>query len=247
MRDTDSDGPVSLDAEERELVRALILAEPELVLADDQVMRALIRATGPMERNVVDLRDKLVERLETRLRRLVSANRSMIAAAYENVASTEAVHTAVLAIMEAPDLPGLARALADVLPPRVSIEAARLGVEAEVDDIHPATNLGKGGEALLLMPKGTVRRYLDIETGMGEDAPLERITLRAAPPEAEMLYEGAPVTSEALMPLRLETGIGLLALGSADPERFTPEQGTDLLAFLGRVTELQALRHLTAY
>lgn len=240
-------GTVTLDGEERELIRSLILTDPELVLADDQVMRALIRATGPLERKVVDLRDKLVERLETRLSRLVSQNRSMIAAAYENVASTDAVHAAVLSVMEAGDLPGLARALADVLPPRVAIEAARLGVEAEVDDIHAATALGPGGEALLLLPKGTVQRYLQVETGMQEDAALQTIVLRAAPPEAEAFYERSAIASEALLPLTLDGTVGLLALGSADPERFTPEQGTDLLGFLRRVTELQTQRHLAAY
>ncbi|MEO0764132.1 MAG: hypothetical protein AAFZ09_20400 [Pseudomonadota bacterium] len=72
-------GTVALDPAERELVRSLILADPALVLDDDGVMRALIQATGPLERNVVDLRDRLVERLETRLRRLADANRSMMA------------------------------------------------------------------------------------------------------------------------------------------------------------------------
>jgi adenine-specific DNA glycosylase len=62
---------IALDTEERELIRSLILADPELVLSDDMVMRALLGATAQGARNIVDLRDKLVERLEQRLHKLV--------------------------------------------------------------------------------------------------------------------------------------------------------------------------------
>ena len=50
---------INLDTEERELIRSLILADPELVLSDDMVMRALLGATAQGARNIVDLRDKL--------------------------------------------------------------------------------------------------------------------------------------------------------------------------------------------
>jgi hypothetical protein len=69
---------LSLDGEERELIRSLILADPELVLSDDMVMRALLGATAQGARNIVDLRDKLVERMEQRLDKLVHTNRSVI-------------------------------------------------------------------------------------------------------------------------------------------------------------------------
>ncbi|MEM6490038.1 MAG: DUF484 family protein [Pseudomonadota bacterium] len=246
-----------LDGEERTFVRHLILAEPGLVLDDDRVMRALIAATGPLDRNVVDLRDKLVERLEDRLARLTRTNRSVIAAAYENVASTEAVHAAVLALMDAPDLAGLAAILADVLPPKVAIAGARLAVEADVDDIHAADAFGPAGRALLILPRGTVAGYLGagIEPrqasgapGTPGDGPLPGpVVLRAASRHADLLFEDTRIASEALMPLDLEGGTGLLALGSHDPERFSPEQGTDLLQFLAAATERLAARHFRAF
>ena len=51
--------------------------------------------------------------------------------------------------------------------------------------------------------------------------------------------ESAPhVRSVALMPLRRQTQVvGLLALGSEEPERFYPEMGT---LYLGRIGELAA-------
>jgi hypothetical protein len=57
--------------EDRSALRERILSDPDVILADDQLMRALLaadrRAAG---RNVVDLRGVLVERLEERLDRL---------------------------------------------------------------------------------------------------------------------------------------------------------------------------------
>ncbi|MGA0777721.1 MAG: DUF484 domain-containing protein, partial [Gemmobacter sp.] len=65
-------------------------------------------------------------------------------------------------------------------------------------------------------------------------APRRGVTLRLAPPGSAVLYDGAPVASEALLALDLGAGRGpaMLALGAADPDQFTPQQGVDLVAFL---------------
>ncbi|MEM7506665.1 MAG: DUF484 family protein [Pseudomonadota bacterium] len=238
----------TLSEEERDLVRSLVMAEPELVLSDDRVMRALIGATLPggapkPMRKVVDLRDKLVERLEDRLSRLVHTNRSVIAAAYENVASTGALHAAIGDLVDAPDLAGFAAALTDALPARVGIEAARLCIEGDVDGVTQANGLGAAGRALLFLPRGTVEHYLSIE-GVPS---AEGIVLREAPMEAEALFPREHVASEALLPLAIGAETGLLALASADPERFSADQGTELLAFLARVVARIATQHLAAF
>ena len=234
---------VRLDTEERALVRSLILSDPELVLADDQVMRALIRATGPAERKVVDLRDKLVERLEQRLSQLVHTNRSVIAAAYENVASTRAVHRAVLDLMAADGLEDFVNRLTREVPRLVSVESARLCLEGDVDDIHPATGLGAAGAGVLVMPRGMVESYLALHPEpRGGD-----IVLRHAVEETELVHGDAAVGSEALLALSLPGGAGLLALGAADPDRFTPEQGTELLDFFAGVVGRLAAQHLEAW
>ncbi|MEM8595041.1 MAG: DUF484 family protein [Pseudomonadota bacterium] len=242
----------ALDDGDRDLVRSLVMAEPELVLGDDRVMRALIGASAPggaapdvPARNIVDLRDKLVERLETRLSKLVHTNRSVIAAAYENVASTGALHAGVLDLMAADDLTGFITALAERLPARVSIATARLCLEGEVEDVTPATALGSAGAGLLVMPRGSIATYLAVDGTPSADG----ILLRMTPAEAEVLYPGAHAASEALLPLSLgaDRTPGLLALASIDPERFSPDQGTELLGFLAAVTARLASHHLAAH
>ena len=78
-----------------------ILADPALILEDHELMRALLQADRSAPgRNVVDLRGVLVERLEERLDRLEDTHREVLAAAYENVAGTNQVHRACLALLE---------------------------------------------------------------------------------------------------------------------------------------------------
>ncbi|MCG7871487.1 MAG: DUF484 family protein [Candidatus Thiodiazotropha lotti] len=47
--------------------------------------------------------------------------------------------------------------------------------------------------------------------------------------------EGDRITSTALIPLKSEGVLGLLAIGSCDPERFAPDHGTEFLTRLGEI------------
>ena len=81
-------------------VKARILADPDVVLEDRDVMAALIGANSePQGRKIVDLRGALVQRLEQRLDRLETTHRSVIAAAYDNPAGTTQIHKAVLMLL----------------------------------------------------------------------------------------------------------------------------------------------------
>ena len=50
--------------------------------------------------NIVDIRGIAMERLEHRLDRLEDTHRSVIAAAYENLAGTNQIHRAILRMMD---------------------------------------------------------------------------------------------------------------------------------------------------
>ena len=232
-----------LDTEERELIRSLLLADPELVLSDDMVMRALLGATAKGARNIVDLRDKLVERLEQRLDKLVHTNRSVIAAAYENVAGTQQLHRAILALIDAPDLGEFLRRLTRDVPAMVGVEQARLCLEAEVEDVSP-TALAEGlGGRVLLVPHASVGEYLMLNGDLSPGP----VMLRACGAEAELIFGAMTRTrSEALLKLDLAGSAGLLAFGATDPDRFGSDQGTDLLTFFGAAVERLLTQHLSA-
>ena len=233
---------INLDTEERELIRSLILADPELVLSDDMVMRALLGATAQGARNIVDLRDKLVERMEHRLDKLVHTNRSVIAAAYENVAGTQQAHRAILTLIEAPDLGEFLRRLTRDVPAMVGVEEARLCLEAEVKDVCPAALAEGLGNRVLLVPYAHVGEYLMLD---GDTTP-SPVTLRRCGSESELIFGSMTRTrSEALLRLDLGGSVGLFAFGAADPDRFGPDQGADLLTFFGAIVERLLTQHLS--
>ena len=70
-------------------LRERIITRPDVILEDKDLMKALIEANErAMGGNIVDLRGIAMERLEARLDRLEDTHRSVIAAAYENLAGT---------------------------------------------------------------------------------------------------------------------------------------------------------------
>ncbi|MGB5557337.1 MAG: DUF484 domain-containing protein, partial [Paracoccaceae bacterium] len=85
-------------------LREKIISDPDVILDDRDVMRALIAASeNGLGNNIVDLRGIALERLESRLDRLEDTHRSVIAAAYENLAGTNQVHRALLRLLEPTD------------------------------------------------------------------------------------------------------------------------------------------------
>lgn len=229
---------------ERDL-RAEILAEPSVVLDDSAVMQALIdAAAAPGGRKVVDLRGALVTRLEARLDKLETTHRSVIAAAYENLAGAAQIQRAVLLLLEQGRFVDFLRALTVDTPEMVAVDCARLCIETDEAAPGPAPGLdGVIGETLVILPPGGVTAYLALGPGAGR-----RVALRPVAREAEAVFGAAAsgLGSEALVRLDLGEGRqGLLVFGAEDARRFTSDQGSELLAFFGGVVE-RALRRWLA-
>ena len=231
---------LKLSDSDRDLIRSLIVAEPALVLDDDDVMRRLV-GDSQTDRKVVDLRDRLVERLEVRLEKLAMTHRTVIAAAYENVSGTQQLHRAVLALIEPPDLSSFLQRLTQDVPGMLTVDDARLCLEADVSSTTVAEGFGDGLQGrVLALPEGTVRDYLALD---GE--PNGPVVLRAAGAEAELVFgEANPVQSEACLAMDVGGSSGMLVFGSADPKRFDSSHGTDLLVFFAGVVERLLLKHL---
>lgn len=223
-------------------MRDRIIAAPETILEDRDVMSALIGANErAMGSNIVDLRGIAMERLESRLDRLEDTHRSVIAAAYENLAGTNQVHRAILQMLDPlsfgdflASLKGVAETL-QVDSIRLVLETVQQGEDETLDRLH---------DLLSVADPGFIAEYI---CG-GRNVSLRAVTLRPVVPASDALYgEKADwIRSEAL--LRLDFGPGrlpgMLALGSEDPHHFKPTQGTDLLAFFAGVFERTMRRWL---
>ncbi|QIE57960.1 DUF484 family protein [Pikeienuella piscinae] len=208
-------------------------------------MQALIDAEpAPGGRKVVDLRGALVTRLEARLDRLETTHRSVIAAAYENLAGTTQIQKAVLLLLAQNRFVDFLRALTLETPEMVAVDCARLCIETDEAAPGPLTGLDESlSESLVILPPGGVDAYFALGGAAGRP-----ISLRPAVAEADAVFGDTAdsIRSEALVRLDLGDGReGLLVFGAEDARRFGPEHGGDLLEFFGGVVE-RALRRWLA-
>ncbi|MDP5085851.1 MAG: DUF484 family protein [Yoonia sp.] len=221
-------------------LREKIIANPDVLLEDHDVMRALVGAKDErMGANIVDLRGIAMERLEARFDRLEDTHRSVIAAAYDNLAGTNQVHRAILRMMDAATfdqfLTDLSGDVADIL----RVDAIRLVLESSDPDA-----LSNAGATVAVMPENYVEGYITL----GRNMPARQVTLREFHKVGGSLYgdRSAYIKSEACLKIDLgpDRMPAMLVMGSEDPQLFTPQQGTDLLTFFAGVFERVVRRWL---
>ena len=226
-------------------LREKILSQPDRVLADRDVMNALVAANErAMGENIVDLRGIAMQRLENRLESLEDTHRSVIAAAYDNLAGTNQVHRAILHLLEPAGFEGFMAALGGEVARILRVDVIRLVLETvqENGDADPA--LRRLGDVLHVARRGFVHSYMT----NGRNLAPRPILLRPTTALSSEVYGpiADDIRSEALMQLDFGTGRlpGMLVFGSADPHQFKPQQGTDLLAFFAGVFERMMRRWL---
>ena len=225
-------------------LREKIIAEPDVILEDQDVMRALIAANErSMGGNIVDLRGIAMERLESRLDRLEDTHRSVIAAAYENLAGTNQVHRAILRMLDPVEFETFLKSLGTEVAEILRVDSVKLVLESVQNDNDPAVKRLR--DVLSVAEPGFIDDYLTT----GRNAPIKQVTLRQIQNgRAEIYGEGAEwMRSEACLKLDFGDGRlpGMLVMGAEDPHQFTPQQGTDLLAFFAGVFERAMRRWLS--
>ncbi|HHL20752.1 MAG TPA: DUF484 family protein [Aliiroseovarius sp.] len=225
-------------------LRQKIIAQPEAILDDSDLMRALISANErTMGSNIVDLRGIAMERLERRLDRLEETHRGVIAAAYENLAGMNLIHRAVLRMLDPDDFEAFMLDLGGDVAEILRVDVVRLVLETKEEQENAA--VARLGKVLVAVEPGFVQAYL----GERDGAPQRPVTLRQLSDQDERIFGdgGYWIRSEAC--IRLDLGPGrlpaLLVMGAEDPHLFKPGQGTDLLAFLGGVFERAMRRWLS--
>lgn len=224
-------------------LRAKIIAEPAAILDDRDLMHALIAANDrEIGANVVDLRGIAMERLEARLDRLEDTHRSVIAAAYENLAGTNQVHRAILRMLDPMDFEAFLSDLDGEVADTLGVDHMHLVLETVQTDDDPT--VGKLGTVLKVVRPGFCNEYAD----GGRGAPPRQVTLRQVQSGSLAVYgEMAQyVRSEACLRLNFGRGRlpGMLVMGAEDPHQFTPQHGTDLLGFFAGVFERTMRRWL---
>ena len=181
-----------------------------------------------------------MERLEARLDRLEDTHRSVIAAAYENLAGTNQVHRAILRMLDPTKFESFLGDLGGEVSEILRVDVVTLVLESVQNDADPAVQ--RLGEVLTVAEPGFIDNYLT----PGRSSQPRQVTLRQVQGSSEVLYGDAAnwIRSEACLKLNFGDGRlpGLLVLGAEDPHQFSPQQGTDLLTFFAGVFE-RSMRH----
>ena len=224
-------------------LREAIILQPNVILDDKDLMQALIAANEQaMGGNIVDLRGVAMDRLESRLDRLENTHRSVIAAAYENLAGTNQVHRAILRMLDPMEFEAFLRDLNGAVSESLRVDATKLVLETVQSDTQ--NTVKPLGEVLSIVEPGFIDDYLS----NGRGGQVRKVTLRKVQNLSEMIYgESAEwIRSEACLKLDFGDGRlpGLLVMGAEDPHMFRPQQGTDLLAFFSGVFERAMRRWL---
>jgi len=230
--------------EQLQELREKLIAEPEVLLEDLDLMRALVDAKeARMGSNVVDLRGIAMDRLEARLDRLEDTHRTVIAAAYENLAGTNQVHRAILRMLDPADFESFLRNLDGEVADILGVNSVRLVLETVQNENDPAVK--RLGDVLRVADPGFIESYLT----PGKRTTARQVTLRQIQPDTDAIYGEAAgwIRSEAALKLDLGPGRlpGMLVMGSEDPHQFNPSQGTDLLAFFAGIFERSMRRWLS--
>ncbi len=247
MQNNDKGQAMNRQTTSLDQLRDRILAEPEVILGDKDLMQALAQANNRRDgQNVVDLRDVALRRLEERFERLEDTHNTVIAAAYENLSGSRQIQRAVMALLEPLDFTEFLRSLDSEVRDILRVDMVKLCLESSAAEDPVQDRLVKEyGNVIGFYAPGSIEEYLTFGRNMTDRA----VTLRQVAKGSTTLYgDKAPwIRSEALMKLNLGSGNlpGMLALGSEDPHKFHPNQGTDLLAFLGGAFERMMRRWLS--
>lgn len=208
-----------LDAEE---VARWLEANPSF-LAERPDLAAKLDAPDRGGDGVVDLQRYMVDRHRQELSELKQNWQELLAVSRANMSSQASIFEATLSAIRAASFESLIDTVTERYPEILRCEAVTLCIES---DDAPAD------------PPPTVRRMRagDVDAYLGGNERRSRFIDHLEPDPTLFGPSAGVVRSAALV--RIEMGPGapkaMLAIGGREPDAYAPDQGDDLLAFLGQ-------------
>ncbi|TDU26468.1 hypothetical protein DFR24_3493 [Panacagrimonas perspica] len=206
--------PISVPALNAEEVAAYLRGNPDFLLRFPELLETLElqHASG----SAVSLIERQVEILRGRSQRLEDRLGNLLETARDNERRATSVHRLARSLIRAPTLASAILGLQTSMREDFGIDEVFVGI---VGPLLKHTNI----EGLVkLEMDGPIARSFDnfFRTKLIECGPL-------VPVQAKLLFPKAvePPQSAAVVPLEKEKNLGMLVLGSKDPQRFQPRQG----------------------
>ena len=219
-------------------LREEILAKTQEILNDEMLLRALIEASDKnLGSKIVDLRSVAMQKMDGELKKLKRSNQQVIATAYENLVGMKQVHQVVLKSLEQNNFDEFITNLDTEACDILRVDCIKIGLETHYSLQNIEKNDSKLFELLDLYPVDFVDTYIS----QGENNGTDDVVLRPTPKGSEQVYGklSKNLKSEGCIKLKIgnEKIIGILALASKEREKFTAQQGVELLKFMGSVFE----------
>jgi len=235
MSTTDADSATLLtrkDGLTPDMIAAWLKANPEF-LADHSELLAEIDPPGRIfagqDDRVVDFQKAMIHRLRTEADKQSKFRRALISAGESNQDAHMRIQRTVLLLLEARGFEDFMACLTGPVVKVLGLAAIAVGIEMPEGQRPPMS-------AMAALSPGSVDRLI------GKDRPARlrgHIDRERVMPPGPFGALAKDLKSDAL--IRMQPGRGappaLLALGASDPAMFAPDQGTDLLVFLGGVVE----------
>jgi uncharacterized protein len=207
-------------------VCAYLRDHPDFLLKHSDVLAYQAGPSSERGKGVIDLQAFMVERLRGEVNRLKEQQRELIGATRANMNNLHRIHAGVMFLLDAQSFEQLIQTITSDLAVLLDVDVISLVIESE-DAVRP--EMAQSG--VQVVPPGRVDAWLE-----RRDAAL-RADIYGHP---EIYGASADlVRSEAMVRLQISSIAppGLLAFGSREPDSFHPEQATEMVAFLARVTE----------
>ena len=219
-------------------LRGEILAKAHEILNDETLLRALIEASDKnLGNKIVDLRSVAMKKMDGEVKKLKRSNQQVIATAYENLVGMKQVHQVVLKSLEQNNFDEFITNLSTEACDILKVDCIKLGLEIHSSLQNTEKFESKLSGLLDLYPLNFVDTYIS----QGENNSIDHVVLRPTPKGAEQLYGKLSKTLKSEGCIKLMIGnkkiIGILALASKEREKFTAQQGVELLKFMGSVFE----------
>ena len=233
MANTDAKA-LSREVIDADAVADYLRRHPDFLNERPELLELLSPPDRRLGRGVIDMQRMMVLRQRDRVAALEAAARRAEAVGDDNLRSQTLVQAAVLALLSARSFEHLIDTLANRLPTLLDIEASSLCVENGEPLPGRADLVG-----IRVLRPGAIERIV---------GPSREVVLAADTPGSRTLFGPDAPLIRSMALARLSFGPasppGLLALGSARPDGFSPSQGTELLTFFARIVELTIRRWL---
>lgn len=220
-----SQGELTAQALSPDEVRRFLSDNPEFLREDDGLLAelGLKVAAG----NVVDFGPAALARVHAAHQREAEMRQLLEETARANFSAQAQTHGAVVDLLDSRNHSDLARRVDELARTRFGLAAGVIALEAEG------------------APPAGWRHLVDGQVDMILGGPQRLARMGFAPTALGLFGDVGPeIGSMAMVRMAIwePSRTGLLAFGSADPEGFTPDMGSELVAFLARVVERTAER-----